>query len=50
MWTNLLSLFDDCPDTDRQLRDLAAMDDHQLADLGIARDQIEAFVSGRASR
>lgn len=32
----------------RQIEALEAMDDHELADLGIARDQIPAFVRGHA--
>ena len=48
MLNTLLHLFGDCDDADRQARDLAAMNDRQLADLGISRDQISAFVRHRA--
>ena len=30
---------------DRQIEELKAMKDHELADLGISRDQIETFVA-----
>ncbi len=33
---------------DRQINELQAMDDCELSDLGIARDQIEAFVRAHA--
>lgn len=32
-------------ESDRQIEELKAMDDHELADLGIVRDQIDAFVA-----
>lgn len=35
-------------ETDRQIRELRAMNDSALADLGIARDQIEDFVRNHA--
>ena len=35
-------------DAERQVRELQLMDDHQLADLGISRDQICAFVKEHA--
>jgi uncharacterized protein YjiS (DUF1127 family) len=33
---------------ERQIEELNAMNDHELADLGIARDQIAAVVAERA--
>jgi uncharacterized protein YjiS (DUF1127 family) len=44
MLDNILELFAGKSERDRQIEDLMAMDDHELADLGVARDQIEAFV------
>lgn len=50
MLSSFLYIFDECPDLDRQTRDLSAMSDRQLADLGISRDQVDAFVRQRACR
>ncbi|MEM7441672.1 MAG: DUF1127 domain-containing protein [Pseudomonadota bacterium] len=33
-------------DHDRQVEELEALDDHQLADMGLSRDQIAAYVRG----
>lgn len=35
-------------ESDRQRRELMTMGDHELADLGISRDQIEEFVLAHA--
>lgn len=35
-------------ETDRQIRELKALNDRALADLGIARDQIQDFVRSHA--
>lgn len=44
---SLLDLFGLETEEQRQIRTLEAMDDHDLADLGISRDQIPAFVRGQ---
>lgn len=44
MLDNIFELFVTKSERDRQIEELSAMKDHELADLGIARDQIEAFV------
>ena len=44
MLDSLLEIFGAESEKDKQVSELQAMDDHELADLGIARDQIEAFV------
>ncbi len=45
MLDSIFDLFDGRTERDRQIDELKAMDDHELADLGIARDQIGAFVN-----
>lgn len=35
---------------ERQIEELNAMDDRELADLGISRDQIDAFVAEHVAR
>lgn len=45
MLDSIVDLFTAQTEADRQIEDLRAMDDHELADIGISRDQIAAFVS-----
>lgn len=47
MMDQLLDMFGLETEEERQVRAMEAMDDHELADLGISRDQIAAFVRGR---
>ncbi len=35
-------------ESEKQAEELKAMDDHELADLGISRDQIDTFVASRS--
>ena len=44
MFHSILDLFGGQPDAEQHIKDLQALDDHQLADLGLARDQIAGFV------
>jgi uncharacterized protein YjiS (DUF1127 family) len=48
MLDSILDIFAGRTETDRQIEELQAMDDHDLADLGIARDQIDAFVAAHS--
>ena len=50
MFDSLLEVFSGESEKDKQISDLQAMDDHELADLGIARDQIDAFVGQHSTR
>ena len=45
MLDSILEVFSSETEKDKQISDLEGMDDHQLADIGISRDQIEAFAS-----
>lgn len=45
MLDSIFDLFAGRTESDRQIEELQAMDDHELADLGIVRDQIDAFVA-----
>ena len=40
----IFDIFSGDTEKERQIKELTAMDDHQLADLGISRDQICDFV------
>lgn len=40
----IFDIFNGETEEERQIKELQAMDDHQLADLGISRDQIASFV------
>jgi len=40
----IFDIFNGETEEERQIKELQAMDDHQLADLGISRDQISSFV------
>lgn len=40
----IFDIFNGETEEERQVKELQAMDDHQLADLGISRDQIASFV------
>ena len=48
MLDSLMDVFSLESEKDRQLHELEAMGDHELADLGISRDQIEAFAGKHA--
>ncbi|MEM7060269.1 MAG: DUF1127 domain-containing protein [Pseudomonadota bacterium] len=41
---SIFDIFNGETEEERQIKELQAMDDHHLADLGISRDQIEKFV------
>lgn len=49
MLDTLFELFSPATDRDRQIASLRALTDHELADLGILRDQIEAYVEERVA-
>ncbi len=40
----VMELFGTESDRDRRIAELNLLEDHELADLGLVRDQIEAFV------
>lgn len=44
MLDTIFDMFHGETEEERQVKELQAMDDHQLADLGISRDQICSFV------
>ncbi len=50
MLDSILDMFNGPSAAERQIEDLKAMDDHELADLGMSRDQIEAFVAEHAAK
>ena len=45
MLDQILDVFTIETEKEKQINELSAMADHELADLGISRDQIEAFAS-----
>ncbi len=47
MLDDLLEMFSPMTDRERQIAALRVLTDRELADLGILRDQIEAFVERR---
>ncbi|MEM9139733.1 MAG: DUF1127 domain-containing protein [Pseudomonadota bacterium] len=47
MLNQFFDLFGGQSEEERRIKALEAMDDHELADLGIARDQIPAFARGQ---
>lgn len=49
MLDSVFDVFSGQSERDRQISELRAMEDHELADLGILRDQIEAFVDAHSS-
>lgn len=50
MIENLWNLFSADTETERQIRELSAMDDRALADFGISRDQIEEFAQRHSGK
>ena len=44
MLDTIFDIFNGETEQERQIKELQAMDVHQLADLGISRDQISSFV------
>jgi uncharacterized protein YjiS (DUF1127 family) len=46
MLDDLLEIFSPLTDRERRIAALRALTDRELADLGIVRDQIEAYVEG----
>ena len=44
----ILDVFSPESEKDKQISILSAMEDHELADIGISRDQIEAFAARHA--
>jgi hypothetical protein len=49
MLDGIIEMFSPRKDRDRAVAALRALTDHELADLGILRDQVEAYIGG-ASR
>ena len=50
MLHSILDVFGSETDAERTTRDLQALDDRQLADLGLSRDQIPMFVKEHTDR
>lgn len=46
----IFDIFNGETEEERQIKELQAMDDHQLADLGISRDQINSFVRNHTTK
>lgn len=46
----IFDIFNGETEEERQIKELQAMDDHQLADLGISRDQINNFVRNHTTK
>ena len=47
MMDAVLELFSGDSERSQRIAELKLLEDHELADLGLARDQIEAFVDAR---
>ena len=50
MLDSLVSAFVGETEKDKQIAELEAMDDHELADIGISRDQIVAFAENQLGK
>ena len=49
MLDSVFDVFSRRSERERQIDELKSMEDHELADLGILRDQIEAFVDAHSA-
>lgn len=50
MLDHLVEMFSPMSERDRQVEALRALTDRELADVGLLRDQIEAYVEGDVAR
>ena len=49
MLDSVMELFSGGSERDTRIAELKCLEDHELADLGLVRDQIEAFVDSQLS-